>query len=71
MINKFDLNISMSNRIEEYCLENSIRIAGKIEFNKIFIQALSQRKSIIEWDRNMEISQKMIKIYNRISKSET
>jgi len=71
LINKFDLNISMSNRIEEYCLENSIRIAGKIEFNEIFIQALSQRKSIIEWDRNMEISQKMIKIYNRITKSET
>ena len=71
LINKFDLNINMSNRIEEYCLENSIRFAGKIEFNEIFIKALSQRKSIIEWDRNLEISQKIIKIYHLITKNET
>lgn len=68
LINKYDINLEMSQKIEAYCMENSIVIAGKIEFNEIFIKALSQRKSIIEWDRELEISQKIIKIYNLITK---
>jgi MinD superfamily P-loop ATPase len=68
LINKYDLNLEMSEKIESYCKESSIEIAGKIEFDEIFIKALSQRKSIIEWNRELEISQKIIKIYNLITK---
>lgn len=68
LINKYDLNLEMSEKIESYCKECTIEIAGKIEFDEIFIKALSQRKSIIEWDRELGISQKIIKIYNLITK---
>jgi MinD superfamily P-loop ATPase len=67
LINKYDINLDMSQKIENFCLEKSIKIAGKIEFDELFIKALAQRKSIIEWDRELDISQKIINIFNLIT----
>jgi MinD superfamily P-loop ATPase len=37
VINKYDINLDMSQKIENFCLEKSIKIAGKIEFDEHFI----------------------------------
>ena len=66
IINKFDLNKEMSHKMEEYCKNISINVIGKIAFDPIFIHALSHCKTIIEWDRNNDISKQIIKIYNTI-----
>ena len=49
IINKCDLNIDMTERIEDYCKKNSIQLAGKIEFDPIITESIANRKTIIEY----------------------
>jgi len=49
VINKYDLNIEMSDRIEKYCAENGITFAGKINFDKSVVEAMVKGKTIIEY----------------------
>lgn len=47
-INKWDLNPSMSDHIETYCREQSIQVAGRIRYHRVFTQAQVQGRSVIE-----------------------
>jgi len=48
VINKYDLNIEMSQEIEKYCSDNNIELAGRISFDKSIIDAVVNAKTIIE-----------------------
>ncbi len=49
VINKYTLNLDMTEQIEKYCLRNNISIAGKIPFDKIFVETMVQGKTILEY----------------------
>lgn len=49
VINKYDLNLDMSKRIEEYCKKNGIPLIGKISFDKTVVEAMVEGKTIIEY----------------------
>ena len=66
IVNKFDLNISMSKEIEIWCEQNGIIMAGKLPFDQIMVEAMVHAKSIIEYNRNLGISKEIIKIWNKI-----
>jgi len=48
-VNKYDLNIDISDKIEKYCQIENIDFVGKILYDKIVTQAMVQGKSIIEF----------------------
>lgn len=48
VINKYDLNREMSERIEGYCLKNDIPLIGKIRFDKTVVEAMVDGKTIME-----------------------
>jgi MinD superfamily P-loop ATPase len=48
IINKYDLNIDMSKKIEEHCRNDKIELLGKIRFDKSVIEAMVEGKTIIE-----------------------
>ncbi|MBL7130672.1 MAG: ATP-binding protein [Candidatus Omnitrophica bacterium] len=48
IVNKYDLNIDMTEKIERYCEDNNIDLIGKIAFDKCIVEAMVLGKTIIE-----------------------
>ena len=66
VINKFDLNESISNKIENWCIEMNIPVIGKIAFDAQIVAAMINCQSIIEWRPESATSKEIISIYNTI-----
>ncbi|MBU1006255.1 MAG: ATP-binding protein [Candidatus Omnitrophica bacterium] len=49
VINKYDLNIQMSGKIEEYCENNGVQVLGKIGFDKAIVESMVNAKTIVEY----------------------
>lgn len=49
IINKYDLNKEMTEKIEEYCKNNNIPLVGKISFDESMVKAIIEGKTIIEY----------------------
>jgi MinD superfamily P-loop ATPase len=49
IINKYDLNQSMSEKIVAYCCEHSLPVIGKIPFDTSIIDAMIEGKTIFEY----------------------
>jgi len=49
IINKYDLNTDMSEKIEEYCENNGITLIGKVKFDKTVVESMVEGKTIIEY----------------------
>jgi len=47
-VNKYDLNLTMTGKIEEFCSKRNVPIVGKIIFDKTVVQALVEGKTIVE-----------------------
>ena len=50
IINKYDINTDMSNSIEKFIRPEGISLLAKIPFDKKFIKAIQNSKTIIEYD---------------------
>jgi len=68
IINKFDLNSSMSNEIQRWCKENGVTVAGKLAFDPDMVEAMVQGKSITEFNPDLKISIAIKKIWNKLLK---
>jgi MinD superfamily P-loop ATPase len=66
IINKFDINLVMSRNIEEFINLEGIKLLAKIPFDKKFVQAIQNSKSIIEFDHTYKSRFKVI--WNDIQK---
>lgn len=66
IINKYDLNPSMSGQIEDWCRQNGILIVGQLPFDRQITEAMVQAKSIIEFNPDIDISEKIKIIWNKI-----
>jgi MinD superfamily P-loop ATPase len=66
IINKFDLNSSMSGQIEEWCIKNEIAIIGQLPFDRRMTEAMVQSKSITEFNPGLDISNKIEIIWKKI-----
>ena len=66
VINKFDLNESISDKIENWCKENNIPVIGRIAFDAQIVEAMINCQSIVEWKPESETSKEIISIYNTI-----
>jgi len=64
IINKYDLNSSMSYKIEKWCKENGITLAGKLAFDTDIVEAMVQGKSITEFNPDLKISLEIKNIWN-------
>ena len=66
IINKFDLNSSMSKEIEKWCRKNNINIAGQLPFDTQMVEAMVQGESITEYNAELNISKRIKIIWNKI-----
>ena len=66
IVNKYDINTDMSNVIEQFIESEEISLLAKIPFDKKFIKAIQNSKSIIEYDHYYKNKFKII--WNDIQK---
>ncbi len=65
-INKYDLNMDMSDIIEDYCRKNNIDVVGKVPFDEVVVEAMVSGKTIIEYSAG-KTAQIIKKIWNSVS----
>jgi len=66
-INKYDINLENSEKIEEYGNKNNIPILGKIPYDEDIIDAMIERKNILEYSPDGKASAEIKKIWKRIN----
>jgi len=49
VVNKYDLNLAMTEKIEEFCRTQGVPVIGKIAFDKTVVKALVAGKTIIDY----------------------
>jgi len=69
LINKFNLNEKVSEEIEEYCKSNGYEVLGKVPFDKSFVLAMMDAKTIIEYNPELEVSRIIVDIVDKVKKS--
>ncbi len=65
VINKYDLNVEMAERIESYFRERDIPVIGMIPFDKVVVDATVQGKTVIEYS-NREMKQILSGIWDLV-----
>ncbi len=68
ILNKFDLNKEMTEVIEKYCKKNDIEIIAWIPFNRIFVDAMVNQQTIVEYNKFSELTNIIQSIWNKIQK---
>jgi len=68
-VNKFDLNPKMTETIEAYARDKGLPIMGRIPFDPLFIEAMVQKQTIIEYDGSSEAAKAVKEIWERLNSS--
>ena len=67
VINKYDLNLDMSGKIEQYCVDNGVSLIGKIRFDKSVVESMVAGKTIMEY-KDTPVKDEIRKIWGILSK---
>lgn len=52
-INKYDINEEKAKEIDNFCRDNGIKIVGKIPYNTVVTEAMTNGKTVVEYDKKM------------------
>lgn len=66
LINKFDLNLDVTEKIEDYCRHAAIQVVGKIPFDERIVRAMVEGKTIPEY-ANGEMKIRLQNIWDTVS----
>jgi len=64
-INKYDINLELTKKIEIFCTENKIELIGKIPYSKDFTNAQIKELTLIEYSDG-EVSKEIKNIWNKL-----
>jgi len=68
IVNKYDLNEDMTEKIEGYCKDNNVDMLGKIGFDKYIVDAMVNSKTVIEYS-DCKAKEEITGIWNELSNS--
>ncbi len=63
VVNKYDLNKEMTEKIEKYCQNNNVQFIGKIGFDKVVVRAMVEGKTVVEYS-NGKTKEEIIRIWD-------
>ena len=66
LINKYDINIENSIKIEKWCENQNIKVVGRIHFDNIFTEALANGMPLIEYSKNSKASLEIKDVWERL-----
>ena len=70
VINKYDLNCSLSKELENWCHSVQIPVIGKLPFDRVVVDAIVNCESVTNWAPDSAISNEIKKIWNKLMQSE-
>ncbi len=66
IINKYDLNLKISKEVEHYCHAENIEVIATLAFQHEVVEAMVNKKSIVEYAPNSLISQQIENAFEKI-----
>lgn len=66
LVNKFDLNLEMTERIERTAKERNLELLGRIPFDPVFVKAMVEGKSVIEYAPESDVSTQIGEVWKKI-----
>ncbi len=66
VINKYNINRTVTKEVEDYLIENKIPIIGKLPFTKKMVESMVAGKTIIEFDEQDTFNRSFFSIWNKI-----
>ncbi|MCF6357122.1 MAG: P-loop NTPase [Draconibacterium sp.] len=66
VINKFDINKKITNKVESYLFDNKIPLIGRLPFNTKMVESMVRGKTIIEYVPDENISREFYSIWEKI-----
>lgn len=66
VINKFDLNEKISDRIERYCQEKDIELLTKIPYSRVIVESLQKGELFV--DNDQDLRARMISVKSKLNK---
>ncbi len=67
ILNKAGLNVEIGDQIKQYFKKAAIPLLAEIPFDKKVVEAMVHEKSIVEYDDQLEISQKLKEAWQRVN----
>ncbi len=64
-INKYDINLDNTEKIENYCKSNSIDIVGKLPYDNIVTEAMIHEKTVVEYSKE-DFSNTIVDMWNNL-----
>lgn len=64
-INKYDINVDLTKKIESFCIQNNIELVGKIPYSKEFTEAMIKELTLIEYSEG-EVSKEIKNIWYKL-----
>jgi MinD superfamily P-loop ATPase len=68
-INKYDLNMEITTRIEAFATERNMKIIGRIPFDPVFIRAMIEGKNVLEQEPNSQAAVAIREVWERVINS--
>jgi MinD superfamily P-loop ATPase len=65
-INKFDLNLENSDRIEALAREGDLPVVGRVPYDPVFTRAMVQGKTLFEYDGEGSAAEHLRLVWKRI-----
>ncbi len=69
VVNKYDLNSEMTEKIEIYAKNRNMQLVGRIPFDPVFTRAMIQGKSVLEHAPASEAAKALLDVWRRIQLS--
>lgn len=65
-INKYDLNLENTEKIEEFCAERGVKVAGRVSFDPTVTEAMVMGKTVLEYSPNSSASKEIREVWSEI-----
>lgn len=69
LINKYDLNLEQSERIETYAAGNDVRFMGRVGYDPVFTKSMVQGQTIFEYASGSDAAEAVREIWDGIMKA--
>ena len=67
-INKYDINLENTEKIENRCREKEVQVVGRLPYDKTVTAAMILKKSVAEHDCG-EVSKEVSKMWNKVNQA--
>jgi len=68
-INKYDLNVENTEKIEEFCADNGVKVAGRISFDRVVTEAMIFGKPVLEYSPESTVSKEIEEVWGKSLKA--